>query len=156
MNLITVGDDAPNFTLTDNNEQYVTLTNYRGKKVLLSWHPLAWTPVCTDQMRALETNYQTFQNLNTVPLGFSVDPTPCKKIWAEALQLKMVRILADFWPHGKVARDYGIFREQDGYSERANIIVDENGKVMWVKVYPSAQLPDINEVLNILSCNIGT
>ncbi|SDD49253.1 redoxin domain-containing protein [Sporomusa acidovorans] len=151
MKLINVGDDAPNFTLTDNNDQYVTLTNFRGKKVLLSWHPLAWTPVCTDQMRALEVNYENFQNLNTIPLGFSVDPTPCKKIWAHALQLKMLKILSDFWPHGKTAKEYGIFREQGGYSERANIIIDEHGKVMWLKVYPSAQLPDLNEVFNVLS-----
>ena len=155
MNLITVGADAPNFTLTDNNEQDVILTSLRGKKVLLSWHPLAWTPVCTDQMRALENNFQAFQNLNTIPLGFSVDPVPSKTLWAYAIQLKKLRILADFWPHGKVATDYGIFREQDGYSERANIIIDENGKVMWVKVYPSAQLPDINEVINVLSGNTG-
>lgn len=151
MKPISVGVEAPNFTLTDHNEQYVTLTSYRGQKILLSWHPLAWTPVCTDQMRALETNYQTFQSLNTIPFGCSVDPTPCKKIWAHALQLKTVRILADFWPHGKVATEYGIFRENDGYSERANIIIDENGKVMWVKVYPMAQLPDINEIIGVLS-----
>lgn len=155
MKLISVGDNAPSFTLTANNDQYVTLANYRGKKVLLSWHPLAWTPVCTDQMRALENNYQTFQNLNTVPLGFSVDPAPSKKIWAAAIQLKKLLLLADFWPHGKVAADYGIFREQDGYSERANIIVDENGKVIWVKVYPAAQLPDINEVIGVLSNSQG-
>lgn len=154
MNPISVGDIAPNFTLTDNNEQYVTLANYSGQKVLLSWHPLAWTPVCTDQMRSLENNYQAFKNLNTVPLGFSVDPTPSKKLWAAAIQLKLLKILADFWPHGKVAEDYGIFREQDGYSERANILVDENGKVMWIKVYPSAQLPDINEILNVLAGNV--
>lgn len=155
MKLVAVGDAAPNFALTDNNEQYVRLSDYRGKRVLLSWHPLAWTPVCTDQMRALENGYETFEHLNTVPLGFSVDPAPCKKLWAEALQIKMVRLLADFWPHGKVAQDYGIFRESEGYSERANIIVDENGKVMWVKVYPSAQLPDINEVFTILSAAKG-
>lgn len=154
MNPISVGDIAPNFTLTDNNEQYVTLANYSGQKVLLSWHPLAWTPVCTDQMRSLENNYQAFKNLNTVPLGFSVDSTPSKKLWAAAIQLKLLKILADFWPHGKVAEDYGIFREQDGYSERANILVDENGKVMWVKVYPSAQLPDINEILNVLAGSV--
>ena len=151
MKLISLGDEAPNFTLMDNNDQYVTLSNFRGKKVLLSWHPLAWTPVCTDQMRSLENNYQNLQDHNTVPLGFSVDPVPCKKLWAEAIQLKKLQILADFWPHGKVALDYGIFRERAGYSERANLIIDENGKVMWLKVYPLAQLPDINEILNILS-----
>lgn len=103
MKLIAVGDNAPNFTLTDNNEQYVRLTDYRGKKVLLSWHPLAWTPVCTDQMRALENNIQSFQDLDTVPLGCSVDPAPSKKMWAEALQITSVKLLTDFWAHGKVA-----------------------------------------------------
>lgn len=151
MTLLAPGNQAPPFTLTDNHEQAVALTHYHGKKVLLSWHPLAWTPVCTDQMRALETNYERFQQLNTVPLGLSVDPVPCKKLWANALQLQKLQILADFWPHGQVAIDYGIFRQQDGYSERANIIVDETGNVMWGKVYPAAQLPDLQEVLAVLS-----
>ena len=68
-----------------------------------------------------------------------------------ALVIKNVSLPSDFWPHGKVAQDYGIFLDKDGYSQRANIIVDENGIVIWVKVYPMEQLPDINEVLNILS-----
>lgn len=151
MKLVAAGDAAPDFTVQDNREQNIRLSSFRGKKVLLSWHPLAWTPVCTDQMRALETSWQTFQKLNTVPLGFSVDAAPCKKAWAAAIQITHVSLPSDFWPHGKVARDYGIFREQEGTSERAHIIVDENGTVMWVKVYPLSQLPDINEVLNILS-----
>lgn len=151
MSLIAVGTDAPDFTVKDNKKQDISLSAYKGKKVLLSWHPLAWTPVCTDQMRALETNFQNFQNLNTVPLGFSVDPVPCKEAWATAIQIKKVSLPSDFWPHGKIAQDYGIFNESKGISERANIIIDENGKVKWVKVYPSGQLPDINEVLQILS-----
>ena len=151
MKLIEVGTEAPNFTLMDNRERNIRLSDYRGKKVLLSWHPLAWTPVCTDQMRALETNWEKFQQLNTIPLGFSVDAQPCKKAWAMALVIKNVSLLADFWQHGKVAQDYGLFREEDGFSQRANVIVDESGKVIWVKVYPLEQLPDINEVLNILS-----
>ena len=148
---IQVGAEAPNFTVKDNKKQEISLSAYKGKKVLLSWHPIAWTPVCTDQMRALENNLQNFQNLNTVPLGFSVDPQPCKEAWAVALQIKNVSLPSDFWPHGKIASDYGIFNESTGMSERANIIIDENGKVKWVKVYPSEQLPDINEVLQVLS-----
>lgn len=151
MNLIQVNAVAPDFTVKDNKNQNITLSAYKGKKVLLSWHPLAWTPVCTDQMRALETNLQNFQNLNTVPLGFSVDSQPCKEAWATALQIKNVSLPCDFWPHGKIARDYGIFNEAEGVSERASIIINENGKVQWVKVYPSGQLPDINEVLQVLS-----
>lgn len=151
MNPIAIGADAPDFSVKDNKNQNIRLSAYKGKKVLLSWHPLAWTPVCTDQMRALEINCQNFQNLNTVPLGFSVDSQPCKEVWAIALQINNVSLPSDFWPHGKIARDYGIFNETAGVSERVNIIIDENGKVKWVKVYPSGQLPDINEVLQVLS-----
>jgi len=151
MALIKLGDDAPDFTVKDNYDQNISLSNYRGKKVLLSWHPLAWTPVCTDQMRALENNWQTLQKLNTVPLGFSVDPIPCKKAWATSIQINTVSLPSDFWPHGKVAQDYGLFNQTEGVSERANVIVDENGKVKWVKVYAPKQLPDINEVIQILS-----
>ncbi|SNS92916.1 Peroxiredoxin [Anaerovirgula multivorans] len=151
MNLIAVGTNAPDFNVKDNKNQNIRLSTYKGKKVLLSWHPLAWTPVCTDQMRSLETNLQNFQNLNTVPLGFSVDSQPCKEAWATAIQINNVSLPSDFWPHGKIAQDYGIFNETEGVSERANIIIDENSKVKWVKVYPSGQLPDINEVLQVLS-----
>lgn len=101
-------------------------------------------------MKALEQNYEEFEKLNTVPLGLSVDPVPSKKAWANSLGLKKLRILSDFWPHGEVAKLYGIFREKDGFSERANVIVNEEGKVIFFKVYPIRELPDLNEVLNFL------
>lgn len=151
MKLIAIGDTAPNFSLEDNHEQFINLSNYRGKNILLSWHPLAWTPICTDQMRSLENNWDKFQKLNTIPFGISVDAQPSKKVWATALVLEHLNILADFWPHGKVTQDYGLFVEKDGTSQRANVLIDENGIVKWVKVYPPNQLPDINEVFQILS-----
>ncbi len=151
MKLIAAGDLAPAFSCKDNNEKDIRLSDFKGKKVLLSWHPLAWTPLCTDQMRALDNNWESFEKLNTVPLGFSVDPTASKKVWAVAIALSKLSLPSDFWPHGKIAQDYGIFVEQEGFSQRANIIIDENGIVKWVKVYPMTQLPDINEVLQVLS-----
>ena len=151
MKLVEAGMPAPAFTMEDIQENPVNLADFRGKKVLLSWHPIAWTSVCTDQMRALEVNWARFEAMNTVPLGISVDPAPAKKVWASALCLKKLPLLSDFWPHGKVAQDYGIFHEEFGMSERANIIVDEQGVVRWVKVYPMSQLPDIEEVFAELS-----
>lgn len=148
---IAVGAVAPDFNVLVSSDKYISLSSLRGKKVLMSWHPLAWTPVCTDQMRALENNWEEFQKRNTVPLGFSVDAQPCKEVWALAIRVEHVSLPADFWPHGKIACDYGIFNETDGVSERVNIIIDENGVVKWVKVYPPEQLPDINEVLQVLS-----
>lgn len=151
MKPIEVGMLAPAFTLDDVNEQPVSLSDFLGKKVLLSWHPIAWTSVCTDQMRALEVNWDALSALNTVPLGMSVDPAPAKKAWATALCLENLPLLSDFWPHGKVAQDYGIFNEEYGMSERANILIDEKGVVKWVKVYPMGQLPDLNEVIEAIS-----
>ena len=69
---------------------------------------------------------------------------------AKELGIKNTRLLSDFWPHGDIARSYGIFREKEGFSERANIIVDVNGKVIFVKVYPISQLPDIEEIIKAL------
>jgi peroxiredoxin len=148
--MIKKDNSAPEFTLKDQHGQTFSLADMKGKKVLLSFHPLAWTPVCRDQMLSLEKNFDRFSKLNTVAVGINVDPIPSKKAWAEAIGLKKLRILSDFWPHGNVAGMYDIFRDKEGFSERANIIVDANGKVAFVKVYPIPQLPDIEEIIKIL------
>ena len=114
---------------------------------MLSWHPLAWTSVCTDQMRDLERNYRRFEENGVVVLGMSVDSAPSKSAWAKILLLNNVRILADFHPLGKVAKEYGLFSEEYGASKRANVLIDEKGIVCWVKKYEIRTLPDIEEVI---------
>lgn len=146
-NLPDIGGTAPDFVLKDQNGTDVRLSQSKGKRVLLSFHPLAWTEVCAKQMQALEENKGMFESLNTVPLGLSVDTVPSKKAWADHLGIKAVPLLSDFWPHGEVAKAYGIFREKNGFSERANIIVDKDGKIAFVKVYETRQLPDIGEIM---------
>ena len=147
---ITTGEAAPDFTLKDQTGKEFTLSKQKGKRVLLSFQPMAWTAVCQNQMRALEEHFGTIKALNTVPVGLSIDSVPSKKAWADSMGLKNLRLLADFWPHGAVAKLYGIFREEGGTSERANIIVDEKGKIAWIKVYEISQLPDIHEVIEVL------
>ena len=114
--------------------------------MLLSFHPLAWTSICAKQMQALEKNVKVFEKAGAVAVGLSVDSVPCKTAWAKSLKIRKTRLLADFWPHGKVAASLGLFRKE-GFSERANILLDEKGKVAWIKVYPVRELPDIREVL---------
>lgn len=145
---IKEGERAPDFVLDDHNGKPVRLSDLKGKTVLLSFHPLAWTGVCSKQMKSLEKNYAAFKELNTVALGMNVDSVPSKKAWAKDLGLKKTRLLSDFWPHGEVARQYGLFREKDGFSQRANVIVDGDGKVMFAKVYEMGELPDIDEILD--------
>ena len=151
MNMIDVNTSAPDFALDDVHEQSVRLSDYKGQKVLLSWHPAAWTGVCADQMRALEVNFDRFQKLGTVPFGLSVDSAPSKKAWSAVLNIEKLRLLCDIWPHGQAARDYGIFIEDWGISKRVNIIVDENGVIRWAKVYELSELPDIEEVFAALA-----
>lgn len=150
LNPIVIGSRAPDFILHDQDDQEVRLSNLKGKKVLLSFHPLAWTGVCADQMKSLEANFERFSGSNAVAFGISIDSVPCKKAWAKSLAISKTQFLADFWPHGEVAQAYGLFREISGFSYRANVWIDETGNVLWVKTYPLSQLPDIEEVLAVV------
>ena len=147
---VEVGDVAPDFTLKDQNEHEHKLSDLRGKQVVLSFHPLAWTRVCTIQMQDLEKHKADLDGLGAVALGISVDSQPCKKAWAQAISVSETALLADFWPHGGIASLYGVFFDEFGFSKRAVFIVDEEGVVTFKKVYPTKQVPDIMEILENL------
>jgi peroxiredoxin len=147
---LKIGEKAANFTLDDQNDNPFTLYDFKRKKILLSFHPLAWTSVCAKQMQSLEKNKKNFDDSNTIAVGISVDSAPSKNAWAKKLGIKNTRLLADFWPHGKVAELYGLFDDTDGVSERANIIIDEDHNIFFIKIYPRHQLPDIQEINRVL------
>jgi len=151
MGIIKKGEKAPNFKLKDQNGKDVQLSDLKGKKVLLSFHPLAWTNVCAKQMQSLEKNKEKFKKLNTVALGINVDHVPSKAAWAKSLNIKSTKLLSDFWPHGEVTKKYGIFSKSQGFSFRVNIIINEQGKVAFVKKYPISKLPDVKEIIEVLS-----
>jgi peroxiredoxin len=147
---IKIGDKIPDFVLKDQHNKELRISVLEGKKVLLSFHPLAWTKVCARQMQSLEENLRRFEELNTVALGLSVDTVPSKHAWAKHLGIKGTRLLSDFWPHGSIAKKLGIFREKEGFSERTNIIIDEGQMVIFFKVYDIPQLPDIEEIIDFI------
>jgi len=144
---VKVGEKAEDFTLKNQYEEEVSLSDFEGKKVLLSFHPLAWTEVCKNQMESLEENYEEFEEKNTVPLGISVDSVPTKKAWSKDMELEKTQILADFWPHGEIAKKYGIFREENGFSERANILINKKREIEFIKVHDIHKVPNIKEIL---------
>ena len=148
---LNVGKRAKNFVMPDQNGKDFKLVEFRGKRVLLSFHPLAWTSVCSEQMKSLEHNKEAFDLLDTIAVGVSCDTVPSKKAWAETLGITGTRLLSDFWPHGKVAKSYGILLKDDGISGRSNIVVDENGTIRLFKNYPLGKLPDIQEILDFLA-----
>jgi len=146
---IQIGDTAPDFTLRGSLGSKVTLSEYRGKKnVVLSFHPLAFTSVCTGQMVLLELAHERFDQLDTQILGLSVDSVPAKDTWAHAIGVKSFPLLADF-PGGEVARKYGILRPV-GSSERAVFVVDKEGVIRLARVYPVKELPRPEEILPVL------
>lgn len=148
--MVTIGDKAKDFTLRNHKGKKVNLSDFSGRKVLLSFHPLAWTSVCAQQMKTLEENYARFAESNTIPFGISVDPSPCKRAWRKELGIEKMAFLSDFWPHGELAASYGIFIEKEGVSQRANIILDEEQYIIFVKVYPMSQLPELEEIFQVL------
>ena len=147
---IKKGENVPDIILKDQNEQEIKFSKYKGKKVLLSFHPLAWTAVCAKQMKSLEDNRERLAETNTIAFGISVDSVPSKKAWAKELGVEQTQLLADFWKHGGFAKELGLFLEDRGISQRANVILDENGHVEFVKVYPISELPDIEEIIKVL------
>ncbi len=146
----TMGSKAPDFLLQDQHGQEVRLSDLKGKKILLSWHPLAWTRVCAKQMKSVDKNHDELERLGVMPFGLSVDTVPSKHAWAKELRMEKLRLLSDFWPHGAAAAAFGIFRSQNGFSERANFILDETQTIVFRKVYDIPQLPDIEEILTFL------
>lgn len=149
--LIKVGDKAIDFCLKDQNGEEVCLKDFKGKKVLLSWHPLAWTAGWLDHMRGLELSYDSFIDKNIVPLGINVDQEHSKSAWAKVINIEKLKMLSDYNPLGQVAKAYGIFFDELNSSKRANILIDEAGKVEWVKVYGISEIPDFKEVLSTIS-----
>lgn len=145
-----IGTKAPDFFLQDQHGRDVRLSDLTGKRFLLSWHPLAWTRVCAQQMKSVDKNHDELERLGVIPFGLSVDTVPSKHAWAKELRLEKLRLLSDFWPHGAAAEAFGIFRGQDGFSERANFILDESQTIVFRKVYDISKLPDIEEILAFL------
>lgn len=145
-----VGRMATGFTLEDQRRAPVTVSPGNGQRWLLSFHPLAWTWPCASQMQALEAHQPELVDLDCVAVGISVDSWISKQAWADAIGVTVTPLLADFWPHGAVARDYGLFREKNGFSERAAVIVDRDGRIAFARVYPIHEVPPLKEALTFL------
>ena len=150
-NVPQVGQKAPDFSLPGLDGKTVKLSDYLGKKnVILSFHPLAWTGICANQMKDLQDEYANFVTQDTVALGISVDSVPSKTAWAESLKVTDVELLADFEPKGAVAKLYGIYNDENGFSERAVFVVDKKGDIVFSRVYPIKQKPDLVEILPVI------
>ena len=136
---LKVGDPAPDFTLPSTDGRKISLHDYLGKKiVVISFVPAAWTPVCSGQWPGYNIAKEIFDRYNAVLLGISVDNIPTLYAWTKQMGRLWFPVLSDFWPHGAVAKKYGVLRS-DGVSERALFIIDKKGVIKYIDVH------DINE-----------
>jgi mycoredoxin-dependent peroxiredoxin len=147
---LSVGAAAPDFTLKDQSQKEVKLSEFQGKKnVVLIFYPLDWSPVCTNEHTCLVNDMRRFDELDAQVLGISVDSAWSHKAFAEKMGIKYP-LLADFQPRGAVGEKYGVFLAEKGITGRSIIIVDRSGKIAWLKNYDIPTLPDIKEVSDAL------
>jgi peroxiredoxin len=150
--MLKVGDEAPDFELRSHKGGTVRLSDFRGKKnVVVAFHPLAFTPVCATQMTNYESDKPQIDQHDAVVLGVSIDPQPSKAAWAKTLGPISFDLLSDFHPHGDVAKRYGVFRDKEGFSERAVFVVDKQGKIAWAKTYDIPEQPKREDYLEALA-----
>lgn len=147
---VKVGEKAPNFTLKAISGNMVSLKEFYGKKnVVLSFVPAAWTPVCSDQWPGYNIAQDVFEKNNAVILGISEDNIPTLYAWTQQMGSLWFPVLSDFWPHGAVAKKYGVLRS-DGTSERAIVIIDKKGKIRYIDVHNINKRPPLEDIVKEL------
>jgi peroxiredoxin len=147
----TIGAPAPEFTLKDQDQKEIKLSDYRGKKrVVLVFYPLDWSPTCTKEHACMINDKKQFEDLDAQVLGLSVDSVWSHKAYADKMGIHYP-LLADFHPRGAVAAKYGVYMEDKGITGRAISIIDKDGKLAWHKNYDIPVVPDIKEVEKALA-----
>jgi peroxiredoxin len=143
------GTPAPDFSLHSTPDQAVSLSDFRGQPVILAFYPADWSPVCGDQMALYNEILSEFRQFNAELIGISVDGIWCHLAFAESRKLHFP-LLADFEPKGGVARQFGVYREHEGTSERALFVIDAEGIIRWSYVSPVGINPGADGILRAL------
>jgi len=148
---IAVGQPAPDFSLKDQNQKEVKLSDFAGKRnVVLIFYPLDFSPICTNEHACFVNDMKQFEKLEAQVLGLSVDSVWAHKAFAEKMGITYP-LLADFHPKGAVADKFGMYLGEKGITGRAIAIIDKAGKVAWLKNYDIPVVPDMKEVAQALT-----
>lgn len=145
MSVLLLGDLAPDFTLSNQHGERVTLSDYRGEKnVIVMFYPFAFTGTCTRELGVLRDRSAEFDNDDTVTLSVSCDSVPSLRVFAEQESLTH-HLLSDYWPHGEVSRAYGVFLEEKGFATRGTFVIDTDGRIRWLVVNPPGEGRDADD-----------
>jgi len=144
------GTPAPNFTLPATPDQKVSLAEFRGNPVILSFYPADWSPVCGDQLALYSELHEDFAGFGASLLAISVDGVWSHLAFSKDRKYRGITLLSDFEPKGAIAKAYGVYRNGDGTSERALFVLDENGIVRWSYLSPVGVNPGADGILAAL------
>jgi peroxiredoxin len=148
---VEVGQQAPDFELKDQHGTPVRLSGFRGKKnVVLVFYPLAFSGVCTGELTAMRDEFPEATRDDVELLTVSVDSGFALRAWSDAESFAF-SLLSDFWPHGDVARSYGVFDDKLGIATRGTFVIDTDGVVRWKVVNPVPQARDIADYQKALA-----
>jgi peroxiredoxin len=149
MGLLTAGTVAPDFTLPSTPDQKVSLSEFRGRNVVLVFYPADWSPVCGDELAVYNELMPIFHKQQVDILAISVDGIWCHLAFEHDRKLHFP-LLSDFEPKGAVAKQYGAFREHDGFAERALFLIDGDGVIRWSYLSPVGVNPGADGILDAL------
>jgi len=142
---------APDFELVNQHGQKISLSSYQGKKnVVVIFYPFAFSGICTGELCALRDDLSAFQNDKVELISISCDPMYANKVFAEQEGYKF-QVLSDFWPHGDIAKAYGVFDENRGCATRGSFIIGTDGKIKWMVVNGLGEARNIAEYKVALS-----
>jgi mycoredoxin-dependent peroxiredoxin len=148
---IEIGNEAPDFELPDQHGTPVKLSSFRGaKNVVLVFYPLAFSGVCSGELCALREDFPEVNRDDVAVLTVSIDSVFTHRAWADQENFQF-SLLSDFWPHGSVAKEYGVFDEGRGVATRGTFVIDKNGTVRWYVVNPIPQARDIADYQKALA-----
>jgi peroxiredoxin len=147
--ILQAGRPAPDFSLYVTPNQKLSLSELRGKPVILAFYPADWSPVCGDQMALYNEILPEFQKFGAVLVGVSVDGVWCHEAFAKDRHLRFP-LAADFEPKGEIAKAYGAYRTGDGVCERALFVIDRDGVIAWSYLSPVAINPGADGILEAL------
>jgi peroxiredoxin len=149
MTALSVGTKAPDFTLPATPDQKVSLSEFKGRNVVLAFYPADWSPVCSDQLALYNELHEQFEDLNASLVAISVDGIWCHLAYEKDRSFHFT-LLSDFEPKGEVARQYGVYSSQSGTTERALFVIDGDGVIRYSFVSPVGVNPGAAGILKAL------
>src|SRR3954468_22180849 len=147
--VLAAGAVAPSFTLSSSPDKSYSLSDFRGKPVVLAFYPADWSPVCGDQMALYNEMREEFSTYGAQLLGISVDGVWCHKAFAEARRIHFP-LLSDFEPKGEISRRYGVYDDKSGISQRALFVIDTSGVIAWSYLSPISVNPGADGIFRAL------